>query len=201
MANEDDEGSPSVGYSSPPCSMHEVDPAYMGVGDGAGGQAVTFAMAPPISIERWFHTPQPLALDQLRGKVVVMEAFQMLCPGCVAHGIPQAQRIYNTFSPEDVAVVGLHTVFEHHLAMTPVSLAAFLHEYKVTFPVGVDRSHKSGMPETMRAYEMQGTPTLILIDAKGLLRKQWFGAASDLIVGAEIMRLIVEQHAGNDAVT
>lgn len=156
---------------------------------------MTLALAPPIVIERWFNTPQALALDQLRGKVVVMEAFQMLCPGCVSHGIPQAQRIYDAFSPQEVVVLGLHTVFEHHSAMTPVSLQAFLHEYKVAFPVGVDRSHESGMPETMRAYEMQGTPTLILIDAQGRLRKQWLGAPSDLIVGAEIMRLIVEQQA------
>ena len=50
--------------------------------------------------------------------------------------------------------------------MTPVSLKAFLHEYKVTFPVGVDLAHESGMPQTMRGYQMQGTPTLILIDPR-----------------------------------
>ena len=157
---------------------------------------MTLALAPPITIERWFNTPEPIALDQLRGKVVVMEAFQMLCPGCVSHGIPQAQRIREAFSQENVVVLGLHTVFEHHAAMTPVSLEAFLHEYKITFPVGVDTPHASGMPETMQAYGMQGTPTLLLIDAKGRLRKQWLGAASDLIVGAEIMRLVIEHHAG-----
>jgi hypothetical protein len=76
---------------------------------------MTIALAPPFVTDRWFNTPQPIALDQLRGKVVAMEAFQMLCPGCVAHGIPQAQRIHDTFSQEDVVVLGLHTVFEHHL--------------------------------------------------------------------------------------
>ena len=90
----------------------------------------------------------------------------MLCPGCVSHGIPQAQRIREAFSQENVVVLGLHSVFEHHAAMTPVSLEAFLHEYKITFPVGVDTPHASGMPETMQAYGMQGTPTLLLIDAK-----------------------------------
>lgn len=150
-----------------------------------------FPLAPPLLATLWFNTPDDITLDALRGKVVVVEAFQMLCPGCVSHGIPQAQRIQATFASADVAVLGLHTVFEHHEAMTPVSLEAFLHEYKVTFPVGVDRAHESGMPETMRAYTMQGTPTLILIDAQGRLRKQWFGAVSDLVVGAEIMRLVL----------
>jgi len=154
-----------------------------------------FPPAPPVRVDAWFNTPDDITLDALRGKVVAIEAFQMLCPGCVAHGIPQAQRIQAAFASAGVVVLGLHTVFEHHAAMTPVSLQAFLHEYKVTFPVGVDRAHESGMPETMRAYNMQGTPTLVLIDAQGRLRKQWFGAASDLVVGAEIMRLVLEQPA------
>lgn len=149
--------------------------------------------APEISVESWFNVEEPVTLSALRGRVVVMAAFQMLCPGCVAHGIPQAQRIHDTFSREDVVVLGLHTVFEHHSAMSPVSLAAFLHEYKVTFPVGVDKAQKSGIPITMQAYALQGTPTLILVDSVGRLRQHWFGAPEDLAVGAEIMRLIAER--------
>jgi peroxiredoxin len=149
--------------------------------------------APSLITEQWFNTREPIELDQLRGKVVVLEAFQMLCPGCVAHDIPQVQRIHDTFSKDDVVVLGLHSVFEHHTAMTPVSLEAFLHEYKVTFPVGVDRPRDEGMPATMSAYTMQGTPTLVLIDAQGRLRKQWLGAAPDLVVCAELMRLVLEQ--------
>jgi hypothetical protein len=51
------------------------------------------------------------------------------------------------------------------------------------------------MPVTMSAYAMQGTPTLVMIDAQGRLRNQWFGAASGLAVGAEIMRLVIERNA------
>ena len=148
--------------------------------------------APELVVDQWFNTDEPQSLGTLRGRVVVIEAFQMLCPGCVAHGIPQAQRIAQAFPTESVAVLGLHTVFEHHAAMTPVSLEAFLHEYRVTFPVAVDRPDGAGMPATMQAYRMQGTPTLILIDALGRLRKQWFGAPNDITVGAEIMRLVSE---------
>lgn len=149
--------------------------------------------APALITDQWFNSSHAISLDALRGKVVVIEAFQMLCPGCVMHGIPQAQRIHETFSREDVAVLGLHTVFEHHSAMTPVSLEAFLHEYRVTFPVGVDRAEGLGIPATMKAYAMQGTPTLILIDTIGRLRHQWFGQSADLIVGAEVMTLIKER--------
>ena len=127
------------------------------------------------------------------GKVVVIEAFQMLCPGCILHGIPLAQSVQRQFSPDDVAVIGLHTVFEHHQAMTPVSLEAFLYEFRVTFPVGVDTAGASGMPKTMEAYQMQGTPSLIVIDQRGEIRAHHFGKVSELRLGAEIASLCVSQ--------
>ena len=96
----------------------------------------TYPQAPEWQVERWFNSQEPLSVRALCGKVIVLEAFQMLCPGCVAHGLPQAARIRHEFPPSDVAVIGLHTVFEHHAAMTPVSLEAFLHEYRIRFPVG-----------------------------------------------------------------
>lgn len=149
--------------------------------------------APAWEVEQWFNTDQAPTLDSLRGKVIVLEAFQMLCPGCVTHGLPQAQRVRQTFPSSKLAVIGLHTVFEHHAAMTPTSLQAFLHEYRITFPVGVDMpGGRDGLPRTMRAYGMQGTPTLILIDAKGRLRQHHFGQVADLALGAEIAELLIE---------
>ncbi|MGD9741095.1 MAG: redoxin domain-containing protein [Dongiaceae bacterium] len=149
--------------------------------------------APPIEATRWFNADEPVTLDALRGRVVVLEAFQMLCPGCVSHGLPQAGRVFETFSRDDVVVLGLHSVFEHHAAQTPVALEAFLHEYRIAFPVGVDRPDPEGpLPRTMSVYGMQGTPTLVLIDRKGHRRVQHFGHVADLQLGAEIMALIHE---------
>jgi len=124
----------------------------------------------------------------------------MLCPGCVAQGIPQAQRVAEIFKSESLTVIGLHTVFEHHEAMGLESLRAFLHEYRVRFPVGVDAPGPEGdpMPRTMRAYAMQGTPTTLLIDARGRLRRQVFGVHDDLLLGAEIGTLLVEAHRRSD---
>ena len=119
--------------------------------------------APPeLAVSRWFNTTEPITLAGLKSKVVVLMAFQMLCPGCVEHGLPQAKRLRQRFSPQEVAVIGLHTVFEHHKAMTQDALEAFLHEYRWPFPVGVDMANGTAMPKTMAAYEMQGTPTLLL---------------------------------------
>jgi peroxiredoxin len=156
--------------------------------------------APEWLTTTWFNTPEPLSLERLRGQVVVLHAFQMLCPGCVAHGIPQAQRIAEIFKSAPLTVIGLHTVFEHHEAMGLESLRAFLHEYRVRFPVGVDAPGPDGdpMPRTMRAYAMEGTPTTVLIDARGRLRRQVFGVHDDLLLGAEIGTLLVEAHRSPD---
>lgn len=149
--------------------------------------------APELDVARWFNSATPVTLAALRGKVVVIEAFQMLCPGCVSHGLPQAQRVRRLFAEEQVVVLGLHSVFEHHAAMTETALEAFLHEYRIGFPVAVDTPSPTGpIPQTMAAYGLRGTPTLLLIDKQGRLRREFFGQVEDLVLGAEIAVLLGE---------
>jgi len=50
-------------------------------------------VAPALQVIQWFDTAGTLSLDALRGRVVVLHAFQILCAGCVYRGIPQMQRI------------------------------------------------------------------------------------------------------------
>lgn len=146
--------------------------------------------APELMVSEWFNTETPISLVNLRGKVVVIEAFQMLCPGCVSHGLPQIQKVYDAFSVDDVAVLGLHTVFEHHAAMAPVSLKAFIYEYRLRYPVGVDQAGTGPIPKTMEAYGLKGTPSLIIIDQEGRLRANHFGHVPDMQVAYEITTLL-----------
>lgn len=156
--------------------------------------------APELDVVRWFNVSEPITLARLRGRVVVLHAFQMLCPGCIQAGLPQAQKIARLFSDDQVAVIGVHTVFEHHAAMTPVSLEAFIHEFRLTFPIGVDRPGEVGpIPNTMAAYDMRGTPTLVLIDRLGRVRKQTLGVEEDLRVGADIATLLAERTEGGSS--
>ncbi len=149
--------------------------------------------APELITSKWLNTTERLSLEKLKGKVVAIHAFQMLCPGCVLHGIPQAQKLFETFSSDHVAVLGLHTVFEHHEAMEEKSLKAFLHEFRVKFPVGIDEPSKGGdIPKTMELYQMRGTPTWLLIDKKGELMVHAFGQMDELLLGAEVARLVLE---------
>ena len=143
--------------------------------------------APGWTIAHWLNTPAPLTLESLRGRAVLAVAFQMLCPGCVSQGLPQAQRARATFRDSDLVVIGLHTVFEHHEAQGSVAaLKAFLHEYRIGFPVGLD-GQDNGVPITMRASRMRGTPTTLLYDRGGQLRLHEFGHVDDIRLGAAIV--------------
>jgi hypothetical protein len=155
---------------------------------------IAYELAPPWTVSQWLNTRQDLSLESLRGSIVVLHAFQMLCPGCVSHGIPQAKAIHAAFPLDKVRVIGLHTVFEHHAAMAPVSLEAFVHEYRLGFPIAIDTPSSEGpIPLTMQAYRMQGTPSLILIDRSGHIRLHHFGQLDDLRTGAAIGQLLAEE--------
>ena len=158
---------------------------------------VEHSIAPPLNISQWFNTPQAITLESLRGRVVLLHAFQMLCPGCVAHGLPQAQKVHRLFAPGDVAVLGVHTVFEYHAVMTAAALQVFMHEYRLDFPIGIDQSDGSqGVPLTMRAYGLRGTPSLVLLDRQGRIRLQHFGSIDDMALGGAIGQLVAEPVPG-----
>lgn len=146
---------------------------------------------PELITSQWFNS-EPLSLKKLKGKVVVLVAFQMLCPGSLRHSLPQAGRIARAFSSDEVQVVGLHMVFENHKDMTPSLLEPFLKEEHIEIPVAVDAQDASGLPKTMEAYGMQGTPTLLIYDRQGRLRRHYLGSVDDVRLGAEIMALCIE---------
>lgn len=147
---------------------------------------------PPFVVDEWLNSDHPLTLADFRGRVLYVLAFQLLCPGCVQEAIPQARKIADFFDPKDVAVIGLHTVFEHHEAQGRRDvLAAFLHENRIKFPVGMDAAGSNGTPQSFRAYAMRGTPTMLLFDRQGRLAMQHFGHADDLALGSAITRVML----------
>ena len=150
--------------------------------------------APPLQVAQWFNTRHPLSLEALRGRVVVLHAFQMLCPGCVEQGLPQARRVYEAFSQDQVVVIGLHSVFEHHAVQgTPEALQAFMHEYRLRFPIALDQPHATRpIPLTMQALMLQGTPSLVVLDKQGCVRLHHFGHLDDLRLGALLGQLLAE---------
>jgi peroxiredoxin len=150
-------------------------------------------LAPPLQISTWLNTPEPISLQSLRGRVVLLHAFQMLCPGCVMHSVPQIGLVRQLFQDKALTVIGIHTVFEHHAVMNVDALRVFVHEYRLTYPIGVDQpSEHDDIPMTMQAYRLRGTPSLMLIDQAGNLRVSHFGRMEDMQLGALIGQLLAE---------
>lgn len=162
-----------------------------------------YPLAPPLVVQQWLNTDAPITLDALRGRVVMLHAFQMLCPGCVSHGLPQAAKAHEMFARSDLVVIGLHTVFEHHAVTGAEALKAFVHEYRLRFPIGIDTpgAGPGPIPLTMQAYEFGGTPSVVLIDRAGRIRLNQLGRVDDMALGALIGELIADGGARSDRPT
>ncbi len=147
---------------------------------------------PELETAGWINTDGPLTLKALKGKVVVMSAFQLHCPGSVKHGLPQTQRLSHAFSDDEVAVIALNTPFENPEAQDAQAIEDFAEENGLRFPIGVDTVNGGTLPKTMEAFEIQGTPSVLIFDRQGRLRRHYLGQVDDLRLGAEIMALAIE---------
>lgn len=147
---------------------------------------------PELETAHWLNTEAPLKLKEQKGKVVVVAAFQQHCPGSVKHGLPQAARIAGAFSPDEVVVIGLNTPFEETEKQNKAALEKFVEEHELPFAIALDKTNGKSLPKTMEAYEIQGTPTVLVFDRQGRLRRHYLGQVDDLRLGAEVMALAIE---------
>ena len=148
-------------------------------------------LAPELQVERWLNTHEALTLSTLRGRVVLMVAFQTHCTGCTMFAIPQLRRMSESLDPTHVAVLGLHTPFER--STSAEALATFVAQHRLACPVAIDRLGGLRVPMTLRAYEMQGTPTTVLVDRVGHLRMVHFGIIDDDSLEAHVALLVGER--------
>jgi len=196
--------------------------------------------APNLKVSKWVQGSST-NIDKEIDNVVLVEVFQVNCPGCFLYGIPEAMDIYRKYRKEGVTVLGLATAFEDYDKNTLENLKLLLTTgevigetrsvlgqynqldvnklpYKISFPVAMDslkketdhlsqnkvmdfiENHfpdfrtyseqyrvsviervkeylrtKQYTAETFEEYALQGTPSSILIDKKGVLRQVTFG--------------------------
>jgi hypothetical protein len=201
---------------------------------------------PNFGVSEWVQGA-PTNFDQEKDHIVLLEVFQVNCPGCFMHAIPEAINIYNKYKDEGVRVIGLATAFEDFdkntldnlkmLAETrevigetrsAFSMSGQLQEgnklpYKIPFPLGMDNLTKTSgetsqekimqfiypqipefdsqpedyrnqiiqrvksymnskeySAETFEKFSLQGTPSMILVDRKGILRDVSFGQSNHI---------------------
>ncbi|NIP38817.1 MAG: redoxin domain-containing protein [Candidatus Dadabacteria bacterium] len=129
--------------------------------------------APALESETWFNSSE-ISLDDLKRKVVIIEFFQLWCPGCNKFSIPLMNRWRDEkFSSEsDIKFISVHTVIEGHEYQNNERLEYFIKEKGITHPVAVDKDEDGkNTPVTMTEYRTRGTPCIAIIDKKGIV---WF---------------------------
>ncbi|TAK60723.1 TlpA family protein disulfide reductase [Methylobacter sp.] len=67
--------------------------------------------APLLSVSAWVQGTE-VNFDRLLGQVVLVEVFQVNCPGCFLYALPQAVELYRKYSEHGLAVLGVATAFE-----------------------------------------------------------------------------------------
>jgi peroxiredoxin len=120
--------------------------------------------APNLQLSKWVQGT-PTNIDKLRGNVVVIEVFQVNCPGCFLYGIPQAISLYEKFKNKNVKVLGVATAFEDYDKNTIQNLELLLSENQV-------------IGETFKALKQHGK----LVDENKLFYKIPFPVAFDKVI-------------------
>ena len=114
-------------------------------------------------------------VDKLRGKVIIIDFFQLWCPGCNKFSGPLMQYWQQKFARDvdqgSLKFIKIHTVFEGHNYQTVKRLKNYIREKGITIAVGVDRHRgERRVPETMARYNTRGTPEMVIIDKDGMIR-------------------------------
>lgn len=153
--------------------------------------------APSWAIEEWVVGPAT-SLEALKGKVVVVDFFQLWCPGCNSFSIPLMNYWEKKFAKEKAAgkisFVSIHTVFEGHSYQNNERLKTFVKKKGIHHPVGVDARKKGArIPITMDRYNTYGTPEIAIIDKQGRIRFQKFGGFDRHPVENLIQKLLKEE--------
>lgn len=66
-----------------------------------------------ITVDTWVQGG-PITLSDLIGSVVLIEVFQVNCPGCFIYSLPKAVDLHNKYAHKGLVVIGLATAFEDY---------------------------------------------------------------------------------------
>ena len=67
--------------------------------------------APNLTISDWIQG-KPTNIDKERDNVILVEVFQVNCPGCFIYSIPECIRLFNQFANNNFKILGMATAFE-----------------------------------------------------------------------------------------
>jgi thiol-disulfide isomerase/thioredoxin len=132
--------------------------------DTAAGSLTDYGTAPDFTgISDWINS-KPLALQQLRGKVVLVDFWTYSCINCL-RTLPHLEAWDKRYRKAGLVIVGVHTpefAFEH----VPSNVREASRELGVRYPVAIDNDY-----HTWSAYQNDAWPAEYLIDKRGHVRE------------------------------
>ncbi|MCK6551739.1 redoxin family protein, partial [Myxococcota bacterium] len=132
----------------------------------------------------------PLALDELRGNVVVLDFWTFCCINCM-HVLPELAAIEARFADAPVTVIGVHAAkFPAEKEVDNVRRAMARHA--IHHPVVVDSEH-----ELWSEYAVNAWPTIVVLDVDGRVAWKRSGEVHRDELGAVVERLLAEARDAN----
>lgn len=128
----------------------------LGIAWGARGGVRTGTLAPTFTRSTLEGTT--VSLEDLRGKVVVIDFWATWCPPCVA-SMPVVEAMAEEFAGQDVAIIGISADQDVN------ALRRFMESKVKAYPIISDPQG-----EILTAYEVEAIPTFVVIDKAGVVR-------------------------------
>ena len=118
-------------------------------------------------VDTWLNSA-PLTMNDLRGKVVLVDFWTYSCINCL-RTLPYVRKWHEKYKDQGLVVIGVHTpefAFERRTSNVQTAIRRF----GVNYPVGQDNQYA-----TWHAYKNQYWPASYLIDRNGRIMHQHFG--------------------------
>jgi len=136
-------------WAMPAASQHPED-AFVG------------QMAPELKTSEWINS-EPLTLESLRGKVVLLDFWAWDCPEC-AKTLPNLKELHERYSDEGLVIIGVHTPrgeFEKNVADVRRTVA----EKEIHYPVTIDHEYLTWLDYLNNVW-----PTHFVLDKNGVIQ-------------------------------
>ena len=120
-----------------------------------------------VGIEKWINS-EPLKIEQLRGKVVLVDFWTYTCINCI-RTLPYLKEWDKKYRDKGLMIVGVHTPeFEFEKKYENVLKA--VNDYQLKYPVAQDNNYA-----TWSSYQNRYWPHKYLIDMDGYIRYDHIG--------------------------
>ena len=147
--------------------------------------------APALETAVWFG-PQPPSIASLRGKAVLLFFWAHWCPDCKAT-IPVIAGLMKKYGPQGLALIG-PTRYYGYVAngadATPAVEKPYIENIRQQFYASLSNMPAPLSNANFARYGASSTPTLVMVDRKGMVSWYHPGAATEQELTAQIERAL-----------